>query len=388
MRIVIPIHSFEPGGVERTGLNLAAEWQRAGEDVVVVLGRDAGAAKPTAPQLNYVTRPEPIATYWWETPWMIWCLFLWLRTNRADVLFCAGNTYGIVCVMMKLLLGQRCPPVIAKMSNDLERREMPALGRRFYHLWLRIQGRYFDRVVGMAEPMRDEIAEFMQVPQFRITIIHDPALTGPQFARLAAMQRPAKRSDGMHVISIGRLWSQKNYGVLLQAFAQMRKPGDRLTIVGEGPERPKLERIVDQLQLQDVVALPGHVHDTAPLLEQGDVFALSSDYEGVPAVIIEALAAGLPIVTTDCSRSMASLVGHGQYGLLVPIGEVGQFATALDAAREFVVSADSTRAVAEQFVLDRAASTYLAAMYELSDRDDTSAHKLRPDLSASKSSRA
>ncbi|MFC4254235.1 glycosyltransferase [Altererythrobacter xixiisoli] len=388
MRIVIPIHSFEPGGVERTGLNLAAEWQRAGEDVVVVLGRDAGATRPTAPQLNYVTRPEPIATHWWETPWMIWCLFLWLRSNRADVLFCAGNTYGIVCVMMKLLLGRRCPPVIAKMSNDLERREMPALGRRFYHLWLRIQGRHFDLVVGMAEPMRDEIAEFMAVPQNRITVIHDPSLTGPQFARLSRMERPARRSDGMHVVSIGRLWSQKNYGVLLQAFAQVRRPADRLTIVGEGPERPRLERLVAELGIADAVDLPGHVHDTAPLLEQGDIFALSSDYEGVPAVIIEALAAAMPIVTTDCSRSMASLVGHGKHGLLVRVGDVAQFADKLDAAREFVVCAPSTRAVAEQFVLDRAASTYLAAMHELSDRDDASAHKVRPDLPARKSSRA
>lgn len=105
LRICIPIHSFEPGGVERVGLRLADHWQAVGHEVTVVLRRDRGIARPQAPALDYRTRPEPLP---WETPWLIWCLWRYLRRHHGEtaVIFCAGNTYTVVCAVMKLLLGR------------------------------------------------------------------------------------------------------------------------------------------------------------------------------------------------------------------------------------------------------------------------------------------
>jgi glycosyltransferase involved in cell wall biosynthesis len=360
----MPIHSFEPGGVERVALNLAAAWQADGVEVKVLLGRDAGAMQGIAPQLDYVRRPEPIPTAAWETIWMIWCTWRWLRTERADVLFLAGNTYAIVGAAVKLLLGARCPPIAIKISNDLERRDMPAIGRWFYRRWLRIQGRLFDRVVGMAAPMRGEIAEAMQVDDARIAIIEDPSLEEAQRETLMTISRLAATPRAPHYVAVGRLLPQKNFAHLLRSFARLDDSAARLVIVGEGAERSKLERLAAQLGIADRLTLPGHC-DPAPHLAAASAYVLSSDYEGVPAVIIEALAAGLPIAGTDCSVSMQALTGNGRFGQLVPIREEGALAGAMRQVLTMPYDAMSARASTEVFTIPIAAARYRTLFEEL-----------------------
>ena len=355
----MPIHSFEPGGVERVALNLARAWQADGVEVKVLLGRDAGAMQGIAPGLDYVRRPEPIPTAAWETIWMIWCTWRWLRTERADVLFLAGNTYAIVGAAVKLLLGSRCPPIAIKISNDLERRDMPAVGRWFYRRWLGIQGRLFDRFVGMAPPMRAEIAGAMRVPDARIAIIEDPSLEVAQRHALGAIPRLGSTPRAPTYVAVGRLSGQKNFPLLLRAFAHLDDPAARLVIVGEGADRAKLERLAARLGIAGRVSLPGHC-DPAPHLAGASAFVMSSDYEGVPAVIVEALAAGLPIAGTDCSVSMRSLTGEGRFARLVPIRDEAALAQAMRGVLAMQFDADAARQSTEAFTIPVAAGRYRA----------------------------
>ena len=358
MKIAVPIHSFEPGGVERVALNLCAGWQADGEDVTVVLGRKDGAMEATAPALNYALEPEPIPTAAFETLWMILVLRRYLKREPAHVLFASGNTYAIVAVAMKLLLGRRCPPVAIKLSNDLYRKDMIAPYRAAYHWWLRVQGRRLDHCVGMAQPMRAEIAELMRVPDHRITIIEDPSLQEAQFAALSALPRPDHSPRAPHYVSIGRLAGQKNYPLLLRAFARLEDTAARLTIVGEGAERAKLERLAAELGIADRLDLPGHVSDPLPYLAAASAFVLSSDYEGVPAVVIEALAAGLPLVATRCSVSLPGLLGDGAFGQLVAVGDEAGFARAMKGVLDMPFDPIAARAAAAPFRIGRAASRY------------------------------
>ncbi len=365
LRIVIPVHSFEPGGVERVALNLAADWQAAGQDAAIILGRAEGAMRTGAPALNYVLAPEPVPTRRFETLWMMWRLWDHLRRQPTDVVFCPGNTYAVVLVVMKLLLGRRCPPVVIKISNDLARNDLPAPARLIYRFWLRIQGRYLDHFVGMAAPMRTEIAQAAGIGEARISIIEDPALAEDQFAALTALPRGGVRSGPAHFLAIGRLAGQKNFPLLLRAFAACNITGARLTILGEGSARDRLERLAGQLGIADRLALPGHCDDPLPYLQQADALVLSSDYEGVPAVVLEALAAGLPVVSTDCSVSMAGLLGDGQFGQLVPVGDAAALAEALRRVLAMPFDPVDARAAAAPFRLSRAAPRYLALFQSL-----------------------
>jgi glycosyltransferase involved in cell wall biosynthesis len=364
LRVLVPLHSFEPGGVERVALRLVRAWRADGLDAHLVMGRNDGAMRAEAEGLEIETIASGrIDTSWWETLWMIWHLPAIIRRTRPDVIFCAGNSYSIVMVAMKLWLGQRCPPVVAKISNDLARADLPAPARWGYHRWLRIQGRFIDHFTGMAPPMRAEIENAIGASFDRVSIIDDPALSRADIARLAPHDEGEPQT---HFLAIGRLAVQKNVPLLVRAFARIARGDDRLTILGEGGERARIEREIARLGMGARVRLAGHVADAGPWLRRAHVFALSSDYEGVPAVIAEALAAGLAIVATDCSVSMADMLGDGRFGTLVPVGDEDRLAHALDAARAAVPDRAAMVAQADRFTVERAAALYSGLFARLS----------------------
>lgn len=361
LSIIVPIHSFEPGGVERVGLNLAQYWHSAGHNVTIILGRDEGLDRPQAPKLRYKVLRSLIPTARFETLWMIWSLLVHLENDDPDVIFCPGNTYAIVCVVMRLILGSACPPIVAKISNDLVRRDKSGPYRMAYRLWLRIQGRIFDRIVGMAPPMREEISGLMSVPDDRIAIVPDPALSRARLNRLLEIPRSRERRPNLRFVAIGRLVPQKNFALLLTAFAQGFRPGDTLTVVGDGPERASLEALAARLALQGHVTFTGHLPSPDTELERADCLLLSSNYEGVPAVVIEAIAAGLPVIATDCSLSMPELL-QDERGILVPVGDAEAFAARIAGALVLPERTRSHRQYAASFVLEEACERYLAVM--------------------------
>ncbi|MEO6224929.1 MAG: glycosyltransferase [Sphingomicrobium sp.] len=359
MRILVYLHSFEAGGVERVALRLAGEWAARGEDVHVAMGRDSGPQRHHAPaNVTYdFARPSRLAAPF-ETLWMVFHLVGAIRRHRPDVLFCAGNTYTIVAMLVRLIIGRKCPPTVCKLSNSLERRDLAAPARAGFAFWLRLHRHFIDRFVGMAEPMREEIARVVGVARGRIEIVPDPALTVSELHALAAPSMP--RRVGRRFVAIGRMNAQKNFALLLRAFAAFCGQDDRLVIVGDGPRRLRLERLAQQLGIADRIELPGYSQSVVEGLAGSDVFVLSSDYEGVPAVIIEALAAGIPIVATDCSASMRCLLEDGEFGTLVPIRDRSALAAAMDEApARATVPVDAMRAKAEQFTIERAAGPYL-----------------------------
>ena len=362
MRILTFLHSFEPGGVERVALRLVRQWRAQGVDAPLFLGRADGAMRDElgGGLACHIPRQPGISTAGFETLWMILTLPQTIRRMRPDVLFCAGNSYTIVAVAMKLLLGRRCPPIVAKISNDLTRRDMPWPMRLAYRSWLRVQGRFIDHFVALAEGLDREIAALIRPGRHAISIIPSPALSRAQIDRLRS--RPPgsrRRGEGLRFATIGRLARQKNLPLMLKAFAQGADARDQLTIYGDGPERGALTRLVERLALVDRVHFAGHVADPAAQLGQADVFLLSSDYEGVPAVLLEALAAGLPIIATDCSAAMGPLLLDGTLGRLIRPGDLRSFADAIGDAGSLSQDSAASLEQARRFSLEDAAPGYL-----------------------------
>jgi glycosyltransferase involved in cell wall biosynthesis len=362
MRILTFLHSFEPGGVERTALRLVRQWRAQGVDAPLFIGRTGGAMRNELGSglACHVPRPPRFSVARFETLWMIVTLPALIRRLRPDILFCAGNSYAVVAVAMKLLLGRACPPVLAKISNDLERRAMWWPTRLLYRLWLLIQGRFIDHFVAMAPDVEQEIASFIR-PRGGISVIPSPALSHDQIEKLRAVGSGAveRYGFGRRFIAIGRLARQKNYPLMLHAFAAGAGADDRLLIVGEGTERRALAALAGQLGIAERVVFAGHVPDAAATLRAGDILLLSSDFEGVPAVILEALAAGVPIIATDCSRAMHSLLRDGALGRLVPTGDVGAFAQAIAGADALVQDPAASLAQTQCFTLEHVSGRYL-----------------------------
>lgn len=366
LRIVTCLYSFAPGGVERVAARLHCAWTELGADSQIVLA-DARTAPPRP--LPRVRQIAPRAARGRAAGFaaLVRGLPALIAAERPDILFCAGNTYTALAVVLRLMLGRRCPPIVAKISNCLLRPDMTPPLRLLYRRWLRLQGRYIDHFVAMAPAMRTEIATQIGVSQDRISVIPDPALCVDDLVRLAHARDAVLRDrPGRAYLAVGRLVPQKNFALLLDAFARIARPDDTLTILGEGTDRAMLERRAAALGIAQHVRMPGHTDPLDPWLAQADVFVLSSSYEGVPAVLIEALAAGLPIVATDCCVSMPDLLGHGALGTLVPKGDAAALADAMATiAREDRARVADRRAAASAFTIDHAASAYLGVMHGL-----------------------
>lgn len=133
------------------------------------------------------------------------------------------------------------------------------------------------------------------------------------------------------VVSAGRLNAQKNYSLLIKAFARVHTqyPDYRLVIYGEGEERPLLESLIDELGLGGTVSLPGIVQDIFERYSEASMFVMSSQYEGMPNALIEAMAMGLPCITTDYSEGRGTVIESGVNGLVVPRNDVDALSSAM-----------------------------------------------------------
>lgn len=363
MRVLVFLHSFGPGGVERIGLRLAGAWADAGHDVRVLMGRTEGPEKRIAPHnVVYDFAPPHWLARPFETLWMVRQLIPAIRKHRPDVLFCAGGTYTIVAAIVRLILRSQCPPIVCKLSSSLDRRDLPLPARFGHAFWLRQHRWFIDRFVALSNVMGEEIAALLRLDPERVALIPNPVLTGEDLESLSTARR-SRNTPGRLFVAIGRLTRCKNYGLLMRAFAQIATADDRLLIVGEGPQRAALRRIAARLGISDRVEMPGHVSSIAEVLGSADVFVSSSNYEGLPGVIIEALAAGLPIVATASSPNVEHVLRDGELGQLVPIRDLPALAHALEnAGTRDSLPLQAMLSVAAQYTIERSAASYLGVL--------------------------
>lgn len=186
----------------------------------------------------------------------------------------------------------------------------------------RLAARWCDQVVVLTERDRQRWIEALR-PRSEVVCIPNPL----PFSMPAS---PAPRAD-RQVLAMGRLVAAKGFDVLVRAWAKVvaQAPGWKLVIHGEGEERAALTALVDQLGLRSTVSLPGISHDAAQAYARASVFCLSSRYEGFGLVLIEAMAFGLPVVSTDCETGPRELLTPGQDALVVPTDDADALADAL-----------------------------------------------------------
>jgi glycosyltransferase involved in cell wall biosynthesis len=218
-----------------------------------------------------------------------------------------------------------------------------------------------DSIVTVSNGAADDLARFANIDRNGITVIYNPVVSDskpPDSAPLA----PAQWWTGPHykLLAVGTLKTIKDYGTLLQAFARLRQQVDaRLLILGEGECRFALEAQARQLGIDASVFMPGFVKDISPYYQQADLHVLSSTGEGFGNVIVEALAAGTPVVSTDCPSGPREILCDGQFGRLVPVGDAAALAVAM---AETLVATHDTAALmarAQDFSIDKAADRYL-----------------------------
>ncbi len=232
--------------------------------------------------------------------------------NFANIVLVSGKVF--LERNIRIILTERSFPEVA-LNRTLKTRAIKILMRMFY--------KYADVVVANSEATANFLREKVNKNTYCIynpTIISLDSLK-EQVQKLVNHEWFIKKEKPI-VIGVGRLTKEKDFETLIKAFALVKKEIDaRLVILGEGEERAKLEKLVKKLGLQNSVWMPGFVNNPYKYIAKADVFVLSSLYEGLPNVLIEAIAVGTPVISTDCLSGPREILLDGKGGDLVNVGD-------------------------------------------------------------------
>jgi len=336
-RLAIFLPNLEGGGAERTMLNLAKGLSARGYVVDLVLAQADGPYITDVPEsINLVDLGRGKLATRFKTIRRLPALVRYLRRERPDVMLAALVEANVVAVLARLM--SRCPVrVVVNEQNNLStktqsdhsrlQRWYPQIAKHIYPL--------ADCVVGVSQGVVDDLVKNVGIPANKTAVIFNPGITDQ--VRQQAKERPGhpwfSPGEPPVILSVGRLNVQKDYGTLLQAFKLVRQDHDaRLLILGDGQERKALEAMVKDLSLEEHVSLPGFVNNPHAYMANAAVYALSSRWEGLPTVLVEALYCGAPLVATDCPSGPFEILEGGKYGLLVPVQNPAALAAAIGSA--------------------------------------------------------
>ena len=257
----------------------------------------------------------------------------YLRQERPRVLV-SSMSHANLIALWAARLARRATPVVVTEHDTMSAstRHKGRISRGLLPLLLRTFYPWAAEVVAVSRGAADDLAETSGLNRDRVHVVYNPVITKsilsqaqqtPDHPWFAPGQPPV-------ILGVGRLTRQKDFPTLVRAFAQVRqRHAARLMILGEGEDRPVLEALVQELGLQEHIALPGFRGAAMAYMARSALFVLSSAWEGLPTVLIEALAAGTKVVSTDCPSGPREILQNGRLGTLVPVGDVTALATAM-----------------------------------------------------------
>jgi glycosyltransferase involved in cell wall biosynthesis len=361
MKLAIYLPGLYEGGAERVMLHLAEAIASSEIEVDLVLVRAEGPNLPLVP-----TNIRMIDLNTRHTFLSLFPLINYLKKEKPAVLL-SGLFTNVVAIMAVLLTGRKTKVVICEHNTlsvqvhsnraDWRFRFMPVLARMVYPM--------ADQIIAVSEGVRKDLSNITRIPESHIRVIYNPVITTELIRK--GMEKPNhpwfEPGQPPVILAIGRLVSVKEFATLIEVFSRVRKRiNARLMIFGEGPERNNLERLVHDLGLDSDVLLPGFIENPYPFLSHSALFVLCSRHEGLPGVLIEAMAFKVPLISTDCPSGPREILEGGKHGRLIPVGDLRLLEAAILDGLERKIPRPEKEAW-ERFGLDQAVYQYMTVLF-------------------------
>ncbi|MBW4675085.1 MAG: glycosyltransferase family 4 protein [Desmonostoc geniculatum HA4340-LM1] len=323
MKITLIIHSLTYGGAERIMSIMANYWSAKGLQITLLTFND-NKIPDFYLDSHIIYLPLGIAKKSPNVIIGIWNNFKRIRILRNSII--NTNPDVVISFMSKInittLLATRwlkMPIIVSERSNPVK----SSLDWNWQQLrqWTYL---FADKIVFQTQRARDYFPSKLQ----NNSCIIPNMVVLPPIKKQSSEKFSAERS----LIAMGRFVPEKGFDLLLQAFAKLKDnyPEWTLTILGDGKLRPELESLRNQLGLGDRVHFPGMVNNTYAFLQEADFFIMSSRFEGFPNALCEAMACGLPVISTDCPSGPREIIRDGIDGILVPNEDVSALAAAME----------------------------------------------------------
>lgn len=390
--IALLVPSLGGGGAERSMFNLARGLIEGGYRVDLLVCRATGHLRdelPAGGRIVFLGR----ASQWrgrltalradpagfrvaarpmllpFKAPWAVRYLpglVGYLRRERPDVLLAGVSFFNIVALWARRRAGVATRVIatersslsanIAARPGQWRRQFLPPLVRRAYG--------WADAIVAVSNGTADDLAATADIPRDRIATIYNPVVTPDLVEQAEAAVHHPWLAPGAPpvVLGVGRLVPEKDFPTLIEAFARVRAEREaHLIILGKGKpaRRAALQALTETLNVADAVDFPGWVANPFAYMSRASAFVLSSRHEGLPGTLIQALACGCPVVSTDCVGGAREILQDGAYGPLVPVGDADALAEAILAILATPPDRARLRARAAEFSIERAVARYL-----------------------------
>jgi glycosyltransferase involved in cell wall biosynthesis len=326
VHVAIFLPSLAGGGAERVALVLAEEFARLGIRVDIVLAHYQGEYLAQARQkVNIIDlqASRMIAS--------VPKLTSYFQAHKPDVLLSTIDLANITAFLAVTLSPYKPLWVMRQASYPAQDQNKKSVYDSLLGLLYRNALATTSHVIAISNALGHFLQNKFQVPPEKISVIYNPVFT-PSPNTAAKTVDLDWFDEGRSVITAaGRLNKVKDFPTLISAFYTVHQchPEARLLILGDGTERNNLTQLVSELGLEGLVLLPGFVGDPTKYMEQSSLFVLSSLSEGLPNVLVEAMACGCPVVSTDCLSGPREILKDGEYGHLVPVGDAEAMAAAI-----------------------------------------------------------
>lgn len=348
------IETLGGGGAERVMLNLMNYLAEQGYTIDLVLVRQVGVF------LDELSPEIQIHDMGCKNVYLsLFPLIRFFRQHKPSIIISSLNVMNAVTLLARHFSGINAKTII-RVDNFVSKEEGHILKQLLHPVIFRRILPLADEIVIVSKAAAADLSHYSGIPQERITTIYNPVLTDEISQKME--EKPNHpwllQKDIPVLVAIGRLTNVKNFTWLIETFHALLKYVEaRLLIFGQGEDQEKLERLIRKYRLIDKVQMPGFVQNPYAVLKNASIFVLTSKHEGLPTVMIEALACNCPVVSIDCQSGPAEILNYGGFGWLVDEGNKEGFILAI----RKVLGGDTKPIPGkwlEQFSLDYAAERY------------------------------
>jgi glycosyltransferase involved in cell wall biosynthesis len=362
--IAVVMRALEGGGAQRDSILLCNALAATGTPVAILaLRTDGPLASLLDPAVRVFEIPGRRIRY--ALPGL---RRLIPTVDPRLVLSSESNLNLCTLAAVKSLPRRRRPKLVLRevASPSAAQEHDPYLQNRIAYGLLRYLYRHADRIVVLTDGARTDLAQNFSIPAHKISVMRANAVIPP-----AVMER-IKQWDGEDgrepnlIVSVGRLSPEKGHRQLLHAMTLVRSDRPwRLALVGDGSERATLEAFVRDHHLSQRTTFTGFVTDPFAWMMRASVAVCSSIYEGFGNAVVEALACGTPVVSTDCPYGPREILQDGRYGTLVPVDDAPSLASAIEDALERPVDRKTLMKRGFDYTSERAAHSFLEIVADL-----------------------
>lgn len=304
------------GGIEANTIRLANAFSKKGYDVDLLVARAEGDYIDRIPEYIKVVNFHKNKVYT-----TIPQLIKYIRRVKPEAIIAGGEAPNIVLILSKLLSFQSQTKTIVSIRTHLstELKHTKNLNKRILAILGKLLYRCADEIVAVSRGVAEDVSVLFAIKLEKISVVYNPIVDDKLKNISNEIYKGKIEVNTIPVIlGVGRLAHVKNFSLLIEAFSNVVEQTEaKLIIVGEGPERGKLEKKVFDLGLNNRVELVGYKPNPYLLMESSDVFVLSSLWEGFGNVLVEAMACGMKVVSTNCNGGPTEILDGGRFGELV-----------------------------------------------------------------------